>query len=262
MKREIKVSIVTPSFNQGRFLGQTIESVLYQDYENIEYIVIDGGSTDESKDVLDRYSSRITYWKSEPDQGQSHAIIKGFNRASGEVLAWLNSDDMLETSAVSQAVSCLQENPSVGLVYGDRVYIDEGGNQIGSLRLPKYTNGMFGRDQTIPQESAFFLRSLYEQVGGIDASLNFAMDFDLWCKMSKVAQFKHTHTYSGIFREHAAAKSVVFHDESRGKKFLEEHQRVFKLHFGRLPPGKIAKHYYRVERKIRLILENILGNER
>jgi len=138
LRQEYRVSIVTPSFNQGAFLKQTIESVLAQDYRNIEYIIIDGGSTDESKDILASYSDRLDYWVSEPDRGQSHAIQKGFQKATGNVFAWLNSDDLLAPHAVATAISVLQVNPSIGLVYGDRLRIDCRGNVIGHLRLPSH----------------------------------------------------------------------------------------------------------------------------
>jgi glycosyltransferase involved in cell wall biosynthesis len=118
------VSIITPSFNQGRFLDQTIRSVLTQDYQPIEYIIIDGGSTDGTVEIIKQYESRLGYWVSERDKGQTEAINKGFAQAKGEILAWINSDDVYYPGAVSAAVETLSRNPDIGLVYGDLDFID------------------------------------------------------------------------------------------------------------------------------------------
>ena len=114
-----KVSIITPSFNQARFLEQTMRSVLEQDYPNIEYIVIDGGSSDGSLEIIQKYADRLAYWQSQKDKGQTDAINQGFARANGEILAWLNSDDILYPGAVTAAVKQLLEHPEVGMVYAD-----------------------------------------------------------------------------------------------------------------------------------------------
>src|SRR5262249_45140624 len=123
------VSIVTPSFNQGRFIRETIESVLLQDYPNLEYMVIDGGSTDETVSILERYRDRF-FWVSEPDRGQAHAINKGWKRAKGDILAWLNSDDMYLPGAISNAARYLVDHPEIGLVYGDGYHVAEDGRML------------------------------------------------------------------------------------------------------------------------------------
>ena len=125
------VSIVTPSYNQARYLEYTIRSVMEQDYPNIEYIIVDGGSNDGSAEIIRRYSERLAWWVSEKDHGQTDAINKGFAHARGEILAWLNSDDTYEINAVREAVAFLREQPQVGLVYGDANFIDENGHMIG-----------------------------------------------------------------------------------------------------------------------------------
>ena len=175
------VTIVTPSYNQGCFVQQTIQSVLAQDYPHIEYFVIDGGSTDDSAEIIRRYVTRLAYWVSEPDRGQTYAINKGFARATGSILAWLNSDDLLAPSAVRIAVAYLRAQADVGLVYGDRLHIDCRGNVIGVNRMPAFYAAMLARNITLPQETAFFRRDAFERAGGIDQTLHFSMDFDLWC---------------------------------------------------------------------------------
>ena len=125
------VSIITPSFNQARYLESTIHSVLDQDYPNIEYIIVDGGSTDGSAEIIHGFSDRLAWWVSEKDHGQTDAINKGFARAKGEILAWLNSDDTYQPHAIAEAVGLLRDRPEVGLVYGDANFIDENGRVIG-----------------------------------------------------------------------------------------------------------------------------------
>ena len=125
------VSIVTPSYNQAAFLEETIRSVLEQDYPRVEYIIIDGGSTDGSAEIIQRYADRLAYWVSERDRGQTDAINKGFARATGSILAWLNSDDTYQPGALREAVDYLLAHPDVGMVYGDGNFIDEHGKVIG-----------------------------------------------------------------------------------------------------------------------------------
>ena len=129
------VSIVTPSYNQSRFIEDTIRSVLSQDYPQIEYMIVDGGSTDGSVEIIKRYEDQLAWWVSERDQGQTDAINKGFARATGDILAWLNSDDTYEPGAVSAAVKYLQEHPEVGMVYGDCNYIDENGERDRQIQV-------------------------------------------------------------------------------------------------------------------------------
>jgi len=139
MSEQPLVSIVTPSFNQVKYLEETIRSVLEQDYPKIEYIVIDGGSTDGSVEVIRKYADRLAYWVSEADRGQTDAINKGFATAHGSILAWLNSDDTYKPGAVSEAVAYLQNHPNIGMVYGDLDFIDEQSKIIGNSPPPKPT---------------------------------------------------------------------------------------------------------------------------
>lgn len=207
------VSIVTPSYNQARFLETTIRSVLEQDYPNLEYIIVDGGSTDGSREIIERYADRLAWWVSERDQGQTDAINKGFARARGEVLAWLNSDDTYQPQAISQAVAFLQANPAVGMVYGDANLIDESGRVIGKFPARQTSYRQLRRGYVhIPQQAAFFRASLWRQVGPLDPTFYFAMDYDLWVRLARLAPVQYEPRLWANFRLHDTGKSVVADD--------------------------------------------------
>lgn len=207
------VSIITPSFNQGRFLEETIRSVLSQDYPALEYIIVDGGSTDGSLDIIQRYQDRLAWWVSEADRGQTDAINKGFSRATGDILAWINSDDTYQPGAVSQAVAFLGSHPEVGMVYGDANLIDEQGGYLGRFpaRQTDYRRLLRGYVH-IPQQAAFFRAVLWRQVGPLDPSFYFAMDYDLWVRLAKISTLKYTPHLWANFRLHGQGKSVASDD--------------------------------------------------
>jgi glycosyltransferase involved in cell wall biosynthesis len=244
-----RVSIVTPSFNQAQFLEQTMRSILGQDYPEIEYIVIDGGSTDGSVELIRRHERELAYWVSERDSGQSAAINKGFARATGEILAWVNSDDLLAPSAVRLAVAFLADDAQVGLIYGDRLHIDARGNVIGINRMPAYYPVMLRRNITLPQETVFFRRDAFHRAGGLDETLKFSMDFDLWCRMAKVTSLRHIPAFLGLFREHDESKSM------NAAVYEREHEEVFARYFGRKPPRSAAARVNRMMHQMRLALE-------
>jgi len=207
------VSIVTPSFNQAPFLEETIRSVLDQDYPNLEYWIIDGGSTDGSLEIIERYAPRLAGWVSEKDRGQTDALNKGFGWARGEILAWLNSDDTYQPGVVSEAVDFLTQNPDVGLVYGDANLIDEQGEVLGKFPAAQTDYERLRRGYVhIPQQSAFFRASLWKQVGPLDPSFYFAMDYDLWVRLAKVSRLAYIPKTWANFRLHASGKSVVSDD--------------------------------------------------
>jgi glycosyltransferase involved in cell wall biosynthesis len=251
------VSIVTPSFNQAQFLEATIQSVRAQDYARVEYIIIDGASSDGSIDIIRKHEDHLASWTSERDNGQTSAIIKGFERSTGQILAWLNSDDLLAPSAVRIAVDALRRAPDIGGVYGDRLHIDARSNVIGINRMPAFYPAMFKRNITLPQETVFFRRSVYEAVGGLDATLRFSLDFDLWVRMSAAAGFRHIPAFLGSFREHVTSKSIAFHTHGNrdGDRYVEEHGRVFRGHFGRALPTPAMTKWYRIRHKARLAME-------
>lgn len=230
------VSLVTPSFNQAAFLEETIQSVLRQDYPNIEYLVVDGGSTDGSVDILRRYADRLAWWVSEPDNGQTHAIIKGFARARGKYLGWLCSDDVLEPSMVSISVDYHRRHPEVACTHGDRIRIDAKGNIYSLLRYPEFRPWFLRYGMTLPQETTLFTREAYDAVGGLDESLHMAMDFDLWCKFSARYAIRHIPAVLGRFRAHATNKSTQFTHQAESADsgpYFEEYRRLFPRHFGR-----------------------------
>jgi glycosyltransferase involved in cell wall biosynthesis len=207
------VSIVTPSYNQARFLEFTIRSVIEQDYPNIEYILVDGGSTDGSQDIIHRYADRLAWWISKKDRGQTDAINKGFAHAHGHILAWLNSDDTYEPHAVSEAVEFLQVRPEVGLVYGDANFIDQNGCVIGHFPAARTNYQRLRRGYVhIPQQASFWRADLWKKVGPLDPSFYFAMDYDLWVRLAAQAPIQYTPRLWANFRLHSQGKSVAADD--------------------------------------------------
>ena len=208
------VSIVTPSFNQAPYLEETIRSVLEQDYPRIEYIVIDGGSADGSVSIIKKYADKLAWWISEVDRGQTDAIKKGFGRAKGKFLAWLNSDDTYQPGAVSAAVKYLQENPAVGMVYSDCNFIDEDNRVIGKFDAAQTDYKRLRRGYVhIPQQTTFFRAGLWHTVGPLDPSFYFAMDYDLWVRIASRAEIKYLpgQTWAN-FRIHASGKTIAADD--------------------------------------------------
>ncbi|MBK8422232.1 glycosyltransferase family 2 protein [Candidatus Villigracilis saccharophilus] len=186
------VSIITPSFHQAQYLEATIQSVLGQDYPRIEYIIVDGGSTDGSVDVIKKYEGRLAWWVSEQDKGQTDAINKGFNRANGEILAWLNSDDTYNPGAVSAAVKFLMDNPEIAMVYADCNFINEQGGVIGKFNSAQTDHHRLREGYVhIPQQTMFFRAKYWKELGPLDPSFYFAMDYDLWTRISARAPIKY-----------------------------------------------------------------------
>ena len=210
MSRWPLVSIITPSLNQGRFIHATIESILSQDYPNLEYWVMDGGSKDETLKILESYGDRL-HWASKPDGGQSQAVNKGWKRSQGEILGWVNADDLLESLAVSFAVDALLAKPGIGAVYGDTVYIDEHDTvmQAYPTRAFNYKTLVVETENFIPQPSVFMRRNVLEKTGFLNEALHYVMDYDLWLRMGLIAPMEYLPRKMSALRLHANAKTVM-----------------------------------------------------
>ncbi len=207
------VSIITPSFNQVRYIEATIKSVLGQDYPRVEYIVVDGGSTDGTVNIIKKYADKLAWWVSEKDKGQTDAINKGFARATGDILAWINSDDTYEPGAVSAAVKYLGQHPHVGMAYGDCNFINENGDVIGKFNSAQTNHRLIRQGYVhIPQQTMFFRSDLWRQLGPLDPSFYFAMDYDLWTRISARAEIKYVPQTWANFRLHTSGKTIMADD--------------------------------------------------
>lgn len=201
------VSVVTPSYNQGAFIRQTIDSVLTQDYPHIDYRVVDGGSTDETVAVLKSYGDRVK-WTSEPDRGQTHAINKGLDRATGEVFAYLNSDDLLRPGAVARAVDHFRARPACDLVYGRDALIDARGSFLGMYPTADYSFERLVGRCCVSQPAAFWRRRIADRVGPFDESLKLVMDYDYWLRVDRAGGvLEHIPDVLAHTRIHRDAKS-------------------------------------------------------
>jgi GT2 family glycosyltransferase len=224
------VSIVTPSYNQASYLEQTIQSVLGQDYPHIEYIVIDGGSTDNSVEIIRNYADHLAYWRSEKDSGQAEAINKGFARAKGEIVAWLNSDDYYMLNTVSVAVRCFEQNPDAVMVYGNMLAVDEAGNTLNVLKYKQFTLEDLLCFQIIGQPSVFFRRSALEKAGMLEPTFHFMLDHHLWIRLAQQGRILHVAQVWSAARYHAEAKN-----RARAADFGREAFRV--LDWAKQQPG-------------------------
>jgi len=205
----LKISIVTPSFQQGMFIERTIQSVLNQKYSNLEYYVQDGGSTDNTIEVLRKYENQLTGWVSQKDSGQSEAINKGLSKTSGEIMAWINSDDLLMPGALLKVVNFFERNPDVDVLYGNRLLINEDDLEIGRWIIPGHDSEVLTWADYVPQETLFWRRRIWDKVGRhIDESFRFALDWDLLIRFREAeAKFAHIPHFLGAFRVHENQKT-------------------------------------------------------
>jgi glycosyltransferase involved in cell wall biosynthesis len=236
------VSIITPSYNQTQFLERTIQSVLDQDYPYIEYIIVDGGSTDGSLEIIQKHQARLAWWVSEQDKGQTDAINKGFNRARGDILAWLNSDDTYNPGAVGAAVKYLIDHPETAMVYAECNFIDEQDRVIGKFNAAQTDLRRLREGYVhIPQQTMFFRAKYWKELGPLDPSFYFAMDYDLWTRIAAHAPIKYLpgKTWAN-FRIHTTSKTNVA-DERGWQEMLRVHYRDGGGFFSLI----VAKYYLR-----------------
>jgi len=203
-----KVSIVTPSYNQGQFLERTILSVLNQNYPNLEYIIIDGGSTDGSVEIIKKYEKYLAYWVSEPDKGQSDAINKGFKISRGEILAYLNSDDIYCEGTIRKIANYFSVHSKIYLIYGDYILIDAQDNVIKYKKEIEFNyNILLYGFSYIPQPTVFFKRDIFANIGLFDVKLNYVMDCDYWLRVARRYRIQHIPSFLASFRVHKFSKT-------------------------------------------------------
>jgi glycosyltransferase involved in cell wall biosynthesis len=226
------ITVVTPSFNQMQFVEQTIQSVLNQDYPALEYIIVDGGSNDNSVAIIRKYAGRLSWWCSEPDGGQADAIAKGFAHSTGEVLCWLNSDDLLLPGALRVVGEYFQRNPRAEVVNGGAYCIDTFDRPIRHVRQCTYTRGVraswtrfrfYGQDG-VYQPATFWRRSAYISAGGVRSKFAFVVDRDLFTRLAERQRFHVVSRYLACFRVHGASKSCTIQHVRQHEESLLRHE--------------------------------------
>ncbi|MGB3309226.1 MAG: glycosyltransferase family 2 protein [Nodosilinea sp.] len=219
-----RISVITPSYNQGQFLEETIRSVLLQGYPNLEYIVVDGGSTDNSVKVIKKYRVYIAYWVSERDKGQAHAVNKGLKVSTGSILGWINSDDLYVKDTFKKIAEKLHRNLPYVLIHGNRILINENSQVTGWSPLPTFIpeKGSFN----VCSETAFWKRNVMDQVGLLKEELNFAMDLEFFSRLYLQGKFLKLDDYLGCFRCYKLNKSSIMPHIGR-EEALREWQFIF-----------------------------------
>jgi glycosyltransferase involved in cell wall biosynthesis len=235
----LKISIVTPSFNQAAFLERTIRSVLNQNYPNLEYIIVDGGSTDGSVDIIRKYENHLAYWVSEKDRGQTHALNKGFQRATGEIVAWINSDDMYCPKVFEVAAQAFMADPALDMVYGNLLVMDGQDRILRPIRGPYWWPSLVMISMTL-QPAAFWTRRLFKTYGCLDERFRFAMDHEFFCRVGKDLRTLYLNRDIVFFRSHPDQKTEVLHDVCLAETELIR-QRYQKEACGILPPAIFKK---------------------
>jgi glycosyltransferase involved in cell wall biosynthesis len=223
------VSIITPSYNMGAFIGQAAVSVLSQDYPRIEYIVVDGASTDNTLDVLRPYEGRLRL-VSRPDSGPAEAINRGFAMSSGSIFAWLNADDTYLPGAVRTAVEALIARPSAGAVYGEGCWTDVGGKAIGPYPTRDFDPALLAQECIICQPACFMRRELFERVSMLDAALQFSFDYDLWIRASAISRFERLPQALATSRMHGENRTL-----GQRPRIFRESMAVLARHYGYVP---------------------------
>jgi glycosyltransferase involved in cell wall biosynthesis len=214
-----RISIVMPSFNQGIFLEEAIRSILDQHYPNLEFMILDAQSTDNSRAIIEKFAASLAFWRSEPDQGQSDAIAQGLARATGDLLGWVNSDDALLPGCLGAIARAWQENPTGGLFGGNYILFDQSGRIKRCKRHPA-NSGWFAQHGIFPfnPPGSFFKRQDYEAVGGLRQDLHYVMDNDLYLRMiANGTRYIYVDRYLSVFRQHEGQKPTVFRQKAQAE---------------------------------------------
>jgi Glycosyl transferase family 2 len=202
------IALVTPSYNQGRFIQATIDSMLAQSYPNLSYLVMDGGSSDDTPRLLAAYGGRVA-WRSERDRGQADAINKGFAAISGEIMGWLNSDDLVLPGTLAYVGRFFRDHPEIDVVYGHRIIIDGEGREIGRWVLPGHDPAALALTDYIPQETMFWRAAVWRKIGPLDAGFHYAMDWDFLLRAERAGfRFRRLPRFLGCFRAHGEQKTA------------------------------------------------------
>jgi glycosyltransferase involved in cell wall biosynthesis len=254
------ISVVTPSFNQAAFIRRTIQSVLDQAYPRLEYIILDGGSTDGSVDVIRQFASRLAYWTSEPDGGQSSAINAGWGRSTGDILAWLNSDDYYLPGTLHAIGEYVRTHPEVGMVYGTCRMVDPAGRPLGTMGRPFDMQQVIRGNLMIPQPSTFISKELWEKVGPIDETLNYSMDFDYFIRAARFRQPVFLDRALSVFTVHPLAKTTRDRSVARQEVFrvASRYATGRELMVVRLLALR-ARGYHLIPRRVRNRLDRLRG---
>lgn len=248
-----KISVITPSYNQGKYIEDTIKSVINQDYPNLEYIIIDGGSTDETIEIIKKYEHKIHYWCSEKDNGQTDALIKGFNLATGDIYCWLNSDDIFEPNTLKTVAQFFIDNPEAEFVYGNAVWIDENSRVLYERKEMPFVKWVWLYTYNyIPQPSTFWKSSLYRKVGGLDPKFTLSMDGDLFARFSNYTHLNHIPVTLSRFRYYKEQRNQKFREKS-----LQEDRLIISRELGREPTFIEMKTIGFIGRIYRWIYRNI-----
>lgn len=252
----LKYSIITPSFNQAKFLEKTIQSVLAQNYNDFELIIIDGGSTDGSVDVIKKYHDKISYWVSEKDHGQSHAFNKGLEHATGEIIGWLNSDDIYYANAIKESAKIFENRPDVDVVFSNYNFIDENDKVLRTRKeIPyDYKIYLWSKGCYHANCAGFFRRRCFEKFGGLREDLQYAMDYEFYLRLgSNHCNIIHTNKIWGAYRFHSQSKSIA------GTSEVEKHvNQIFHASTSKITSNRYvvysASRFYKTKRIIKKFL--------